>query len=591
MNDIVQPGGALSVRVSNPPMPVHTAPAPSRASTSTSQPVTSPGRRPRLASEAVVVTLVALSVYLIAAWFLDFKYLVFPGDAMARMANGFYVLYSGDRHLSAVGFVWPPLTSASDLFFLLFKGLWPALATHDVAGSLTSAGAMAGAVFQLRALLAEWKVARAPRLVLVALFALNPMIIYYAANGLSEAFYLFTMVAATRYLVRWSRDTSSVTSLVYAGSMVGLGILGRNEGIGAALLGSVFVPSFSFVRGKGIFRNKARMAATDAVIFIMPFVTAFGAWVIAGYVITHQFLGQFTVNEVQISIQGVDRASTLSSRLSHEVHALLYIAPLVPVALILALIVAFKRRDSQLWPVACILGGALGFSLLSFAAGSVFPWFRFYIVSIPIEVILIGYVFSVPIWGTLYATQNLRRRSGIWSAIAVVIALVVIGPSLPTVEMGMFNPVIGPEETQYAAFIVHRHLTPTDISAKNHYEHVLSISQYIDNMHLSDGSVVTDDSVVCVPEVIVTSSNARVFVIPNDRNFRPVLADPITFHAHYLLVPWSVGLSAVNAINQQYPGIYDGRPSSFVTIVHSFPAGDICPAFRLLRVNGHPAVG
>jgi hypothetical protein len=174
---------------------------------------------------------------------------------------------------------------------------------------------------------------------------------------------------------------------------------------------------------------------------------------------------------------------------------------------------------------------------------------------------------------------------------AVVVALAMVGPSLFTVERGMFNPVIGPEETQYAAFVVHRHLTPTDISAKNHYKHVLSISQYIDNLHLPDGSVVTDDSVVCVPEVIVTSTNARIFVIPNDRDFQRVLADPLTFHAHYVLVPQSVGLSAINAITEQYPEIYNGDPSSFVTIVHNFPAEDICPALRLLRVIGHPAVG
>ena len=57
-----------------------------------------PGGDRVLASEATVVSLVVLTVYLVAAWFLDFHYLVFPGDGLARMANGFYVLYSGDRH-------------------------------------------------------------------------------------------------------------------------------------------------------------------------------------------------------------------------------------------------------------------------------------------------------------------------------------------------------------------------------------------------------------------------------------------------------------------------------------------------------------
>lgn len=172
------------------------------------------------------------------------------------------------------------------------------------------------------------------------------------------------------------------------------------------------------------------------------------------------------------------------------------------------------------------------------------------------------------------------------SAVGVLAALVIVGPSLPATAKGMFNPIIGPEENQDLGFIFHRHLTAEDIDSKHHYAHVLSISQFIGRMHLPDGSVVTDDSVECVPEIVVTSPKAKVFVIPNDRDFDRILADPLTFHAHFMLVPAPVGLSAHNAINQEYPNIYRAS-EAFVRVAHSFPGTGNCPAFHLLRVVGY----
>ena len=99
-----------------------------------------------LTSEGGIVGLLCLATYLTVAVLLDFVFLVLPGDAVSRMANGFYVLYSRDPHLAAIGFVWNPGQSIADLVPLLFNHLWPALASHDMAGSIVSALCMTGAV-------------------------------------------------------------------------------------------------------------------------------------------------------------------------------------------------------------------------------------------------------------------------------------------------------------------------------------------------------------------------------------------------------------------------------------------------------------
>ena len=160
-------------------------------------------------------------------------------------------------HLAAVGFVWDPLTSVADMVFLLGNHLWPALSHNDMAGSLVSALAMAGAVYQTSAALREWGVARTPRLTLTAFFALNPMILYYGGNGMSEGLYLFTLIASTRDLLRWMRD-GDLRSLAYSAVALGLCYLTRNEAALAALFGGFAVGFVSFRRSSGQTHSRLR---------------------------------------------------------------------------------------------------------------------------------------------------------------------------------------------------------------------------------------------------------------------------------------------------------------------------------------------
>src|ERR1700722_9381631 len=196
--------------------------------------------RRRLLSEGGAVFAIAAIVYLVCGSVLAFHFHSFFGDAVSRMANGFYVLYSRDPHLAAIGFVWNPLQSAADIVPLLLYHLWPPLATRDMAGTIVSSLCMAGATYQLLAAFREWGVPRAPRLILVAPFALNPMVVFYGANGMSEALYLFTLIATCRYLARWIRRDDA-KSLAFAAFALAFCYLARNEAVAPALAAGVLV--------------------------------------------------------------------------------------------------------------------------------------------------------------------------------------------------------------------------------------------------------------------------------------------------------------------------------------------------------------
>jgi hypothetical protein len=346
----------------------------------------------RLRTESWLVLLSVGGVYLTAAILLDFVYLSFVDDAVSRLANGYYVLYSRDPHLAAIGFVWTPLTSIADIVPLLFKGLWPALATHMMAGSLVTIVSMVGAVHQVRCTLSEWGLRRPARLTLTLLFALNPMLIFFAANGMSEALLIFALVATTRYLLRWVRR-GDLRSLVYAAPALALGYLARNETILAAVVSSAFVLWISYSREPGGRRQRFIPALTDTLIFIAPFLVTIAAWLTVSEVIVGDAFEQFTANSSQIQETGF-KPGTLTTRLGHEFSALEHLAPLLPLILIVALVVAWRRHDSQVFAPLAVLGGALAFDLLAYAAGGLFPWFRFYILSIPIAVLLLGYALA-----------------------------------------------------------------------------------------------------------------------------------------------------------------------------------------------------
>jgi hypothetical protein len=546
----------------------------------------------RVIREGRVIFFLALVLYVMIAVLLDFKYHAFTGDAFSRMANGFYILYSRDQHLAAVGFVWTPLQSLADLVFLLGNHLWPALSHNNMAGSLVSALAMAGAVYQIRSALLEWGLSRMPRLVLTACFALNPMILFYAGNGMSEGLFLFTLVVSARYLLRWMHR-GDLPSLAYAGVALGFCYLTRNEAAGAAVLGTVAVGAVSYWRAAGRRPSRARTAISDLVIFGVPAFVAAAGWAITSYVITGHFFEQFTSIYGNSAQELFLHHKTFDGRVLFEVHAIGALgSPLLPVVLVASLIVAAQRRDPRMLAPVAVLGGALGFDMLAYLNNSIEDFFRYFIVAVPLEVLLLGSLVA--------AVQNprpsrvdvpVRTRSShsgvrVLAAVAgVALVLVVMIPAAVTTGSAMFNPTIGSEETQEIGFIFHSHLTADDHKQKDHYAQILALGSYFADLHLPNGDIVTDNSTKCVPEIITTISQPRVFVIPNDRDFERVLADPITFHAHYILEP-DPSQTPLTAPNIEYPFLWN-TGSNFTKMVHQFPARGLCPEFRLFHVLGH----
>ena len=120
---------------------------------------------------------------------------------------------------------------------------------------------------------------------------------------------------------------------------------------------------------------------------------------------------------------------------------------------------------------------------------------------------------------------------------SIVVVLSVMVPATLTTGSAMLNPAIGSEESQQLGFIFHAHPSTYDLEWKARYPQILALSRYFGGLHLPDGDIVVDNSTSCVPEMISTINQPKLFVIPNDRDFQRILADPIVFDTHYILEP------------------------------------------------------
>src|SRR5207237_6935909 len=77
--------------------------------------------------------------YLVVAFLLTYHAKSLQGDAFSRVASAYYVLFSREPHLAAIGFVWNPLPSFLELpILVLLRPLHLALVAGSVLTVLAS---------------------------------------------------------------------------------------------------------------------------------------------------------------------------------------------------------------------------------------------------------------------------------------------------------------------------------------------------------------------------------------------------------------------------------------------------------------------
>lgn len=518
----------------------------------------------------------ALAGYLALGAYLTLTLHAMHGDAYSRVTNAYYVLFSRDPHLGAIGFVWTPLPSLIELLLVPFKLVWPPMVELGFAAVIMSAPFMAGAVYQLDRTLHEFSVPLLARLVLVASFAVHPMIVYYGAAGTAEAPLIFFLVLSVRYLARWLRDPVA-GSLVMAGLGLAGAYLTRYEALLSAVGVAGVVLLATLFRTSDRFRVRLDAAMADVAIVVAPIALVLVGWSLASWVIVGSPFAQFSSsygNASQLSVSASQGANELA--LPVEVKAFLAAQRLVlieaaaPAALGLAIIVAAFRRDPRILAIIGCLGTTLAFMVVAYLESALAPWLRYFILAIPLGILLLGLAIGSLVSGSghraaahdnsagrLAATA--RRTGAFVGALArATIVLLILSfavAALPIAAAAMRDPVIAIEEAQDIGAV----LGPDRASDDRRGAALLSfatehqVAAYLDALDLPRGSVLLD--AFRGFSIVAQSGDPEQFVITPDRDFRAVLADPLSFGIRYMLAPERVDNGLLDAINVAYPNL------------------------------------
>jgi hypothetical protein len=522
---------------------------------------------------------------------------IITGDAWSRVGNGYYMLFSRDPHLAAIGFVWNPLPSVVDAILLPLAAIWRPIVSYGIAGNLMSAAFMALAVREIWLWLRELEVSKPMRIGLIAAFALHPLIALYGSNGMSEAPFLFFLLVAGRNVSAWIR-TSEVSRLAVAGFGLALAYLTRYEAVAPIAALTLVTAGIAFVRSPGTRRDRAMTGLADALIVAAPAAGAFVLWALASWLIVGSPFDTFTsvygnTSQVGLSLEAIREStgSTPAGAIAYLSQQALALEPMLPGVVVLAAAIAVIRRDLRILVPLAVFGSVVALSGLLFMAGGSFGWLRFSIGAIPLVVMSLGIALARdggwrPAWPARLAGPLAERvrnvvRSAV-SPVAAVISAALVGLALVAVPVStnaMFDSRLAREEApKIAGLVAGDRLMPGE---RRQFLVAGEVARYLDAQNLPDGSVVID--VALGFWIVLQSENPKQFVITPDRDFERIVADPAAFDARYLIASPPYGLGGLAALERAHPGLYVAG-AGIGELVRTFGDEDQGVAWRIYEV-------
>jgi hypothetical protein len=551
--------------------------------------------RPRSLSFPIanLPAILSFALYLGLGAYLAFVLHAFHGDAYSRVANAYYVLFSRDPHLAAIGFVWMPLPSLFELAFLPAKVVFPALAEQGFAAVIMSATFMALAVATMDRMLADFGIRGAARLALLAAFALNPMIAYYGAIGTSEAPTLFFALLACRHLARYC-IAPTTASLVTLGLALAGGYLTRYEAAAAPIGVAGLILLVCLARVPGTIRTRVAHAAADIAVALTPFVLVFVAWAVASWLIVGSPFSQFSSdygNSSQMQVWAAQGANEIGLPLGPSIVLagvrLTALSVAAPVGLLAAAWVLVARRDWRVLAIGAVLGPMLGFMVLVYLVHLVAPWLRYFILVIPMGILLLALAIAPPIARAQSPAESTTRRPRPWvprlaTGLSTALLLAVAVASVPVAAAGMLSRTVAVEEARdVGALLGPEAASPARPGAAlRTFAGEKVVADHLDAMDLPRGSVLVD--VFSGFSIVMLSRDPDQFVTTTDRDFEQALADPALFGVRYLLAPSIGGNGVMDAVNRSYPGL--AHREDFATEAATFPALGTSSTWTLYEV-------
>ncbi|MCY0879327.1 MAG: hypothetical protein OWU84_10345 [Firmicutes bacterium] len=515
---------------------------------------------PRRLPESAWVFISSLVFYLTVAVYLVYGEHYYAGDALSRVANAYYVLFSQNPHLGAIGMVWNPLPSVLELPIVALHPWFPQVVTQGLAGDAVTAVLGAFAVTHLNAILRTFSLPRLWRWALVLAFGFNPLVVLYSANGMSDMMWVACILGTYRGVLGYL-ETGSLRRLISGALWLAAGFGMRYEAVpfGACVIAALMAAQWG--------RTERAQWQGSGVLLGAPIVFAGMVWIYFNWMLMKDplyFLNSAYSNLAQTST-GAYMTRGIVAADHHVLGALLYVVrfgffywPLF-LAWPLALGLTLRRRADR--RALVLVAGTVGAELLELALvyqGHLGEWDRYFLEFIPNGIVLTGWVLS-------QAWPWLSRRWLVWRgmALAVVGALILSG-SVGTYFALQHSELGHPDGQVIDWALAGRSMKST---ADNPFTEDQTVIDYVDQ---HPGMTILADTFTDWP-VVIRAKHLNQFVITSDYDFEAILHNP-RGRVSAFLVPEPLGVATLNAINRAYPNMWAGGVS-WVRLLKSFPGG------------------
>lgn len=457
---------------------------------------------------------------------------LFPGDALSRTYDAVVILHSRFPRLSAIGLRWPPLPTLAQLPLATSVEL----AASGLAGGTVTALAGGALLATLNSLLRWAGLSGWSRLFLIAPFALNPVFLFYSANGMSEMPFLLFFTASTAYFLRWL-TTERWQESMFAGFSTALMFGCRYDAVpyaAAFTLGMLGVLMYS--------RSSIQLERAEAhlLLYLAPtiyavFLWLYFNWLIVGdpiFFLRSNYSNAYLTRNMALDPQVAAIRGSWPLAIWYLVATTGSLSPLYIILGPVAAVQAFRQRDMGLAGLLLLTLAPPVFQFVMYRGGQTFGFLRFYISVQPGAVLLAAYL--------------LRQCHG-WARRALL-SLVAV-----SLAAGVWTSCIAMQQSsQDAAFI---QLLRGPRTVTDNWENDRTAAAAIRLRFEERPVLVLADSQT--ENVVLFSMIPHRFILPSDPDFEQALSEPSKY-ADYVLIGVRSHDEVQNfAIQERYPDLYE----------------------------------
>ena len=496
-------------------------------------------------------------------------------EGLSRVSQAFSAIYGRNPHLSAIGFIWPPLPAFSNIPFVI---LLRPFRLEILAESLMSALYAGFTIVQLNNILKRFKVEAGWRTVWIVLFGLQPLILHNASLGMSETPFIgFLLFSFNGYLL-WRQEHKNA-GIMMAGMGAWLALYCRYEALAwTAAMAVCICWCWIFQKGK----TSPEKLEAELLSYLVPPAYGFIFWVFLNWTIMGDPLYFLTgpgatSNTPDTAVTyGPDQLwyyamNSISGSLKLLVTEISFIGPLLVFATIVLLVIIFYKKRWIDFDFVMLGWASVLFTVMIGYRGYLPAFSRYFIWLIPGGIIVIGAVYSL-----------LQKK---WHKLLINFCLIglLVYPIVNQVSE-KWDLIDEPMPQKLALSWIIAGEQQSVSYQNDSLDEMQVIADYL-NTQPAGTTTIVDQSISMSLALMV--DHPENLIMTTDMDFFKILENPIG-RADQILVPYpSFDAQGRSQVLKYYPGIYEGF-ETWTTFEYEFP---FPLPWRLFTINNDAETG